>query len=609
MRGAYQTHRQELLMTRERNMLPEARVLAVEQRKQQMCIAEIRALNLVKADLQLHVQYWKYRQGDGTGHMLYMLRYVHREQPKSPHFMNIYARETSQFARMLAMFNQPRACVDGECGLCGLSAECLPLNIECPQCHTRFCRACISAYLEDVDILHCATCYGVWWGCTTDPSRLLGAHFTIQRKEAMLVRKSCGPYPELRWHNRVSVAARQSGRDARTAYLERRQQYHPAVEEAIRTRDALSAENIGRLEDVCARIDERLYYVKMRQGYEKVVLRRFEAHNTIVQECHGEDADSDDWLQQDPRRGHHAFAYTADWRRGVEPDAKRPKRVEVIKIKPCPVNNCIGYLSTQWKCNTCEQYTCRHCRVAVGSVRDMDAHTCDTDMMENVRVIAANTKPCPSCGVPIMKSQGCSQMYCTQCHTAFDWGTLKITRGIIHNPHYYEYQNARAGGVLRRQLGDLPCGGLPDWTTIPDDLTSGIVLMHHASVGHYLAVAEGLRPPTGNVNVDIAIKFVSGDITEVKWKTLLQRREKKAVCDALYRELLQSYTELITDVLQRGVQQHTGMMSHEVPVQSRHALEQELCLVRDYINDQIERLNRVYGLSRATVAMVQVPRR
>jgi hypothetical protein len=35
--------------------------------------------------------------------------------------------------------------------------------------------------------------------------------------------------------------------------------------------------------------------------------------------------------------------------------------------------------------------------------------------------------------------KNCTQIWCTQCHVAFDWVTGKIETGTIHNPHYIEF--------------------------------------------------------------------------------------------------------------------------------------------------------------------------
>lgn len=51
----------------------------------------------------------------------------------------------------------------------------------------------------------------------------------------------------------------------------------------------------------------------------------------------------------------------------------------------------------------------------------------------------------------------CNQMFCTNCHTAFSWNTLRINRGTIHNPHWYEWQRSIGRANTRNPL-DLQCG-------------------------------------------------------------------------------------------------------------------------------------------------------
>jgi len=53
--------------------------------------------------------------------------------------------------------------------------------------------------------------------------------------------------------------------------------------------------------------------------------------------------------------------------------------------------------------------------------------------------------------------RNCDQMWCTQCHTAFNWRTGRIEQ-VVHNPHYFEWLR-RNGSEVPRNPGDIPCGG------------------------------------------------------------------------------------------------------------------------------------------------------
>ena len=128
-------------------------------------------------------------------------------------------------------------------------------------------------------------------------------------------------------------------------------------------------------------------------------------------------------------------------------------------IMSCPNNNCRGYLSTQYKCDLCEMFTCPHCLELIGYNKN-DPHTCNPDNIASAEMIKKDTKPCPQCGVRIHKIQGCNQMWCTQCKIAFNYVTLKIDTGIVHNPHYYQHLLQVNNGEVPRNPNDILCGGL-----------------------------------------------------------------------------------------------------------------------------------------------------
>lgn len=131
------------------------------------------------------------------------------------------------------------------------------------------------------------------------------------------------------------------------------------------------------------------------------------------------------------------------------------RKIDMNKpVCPCPVNECRGYIkSFTYKCGICETKICKDCNVI--EVNDTE-HVCKEEDKLTVATIVKESKPCPKCGTRIQKSEGCSQMYCTQCKTAFDYRTGKIETGRIHNPHYYEELRKIHGDNMPREPGDNP---------------------------------------------------------------------------------------------------------------------------------------------------------
>jgi hypothetical protein len=130
-------------------------------------------------------------------------------------------------------------------------------------------------------------------------------------------------------------------------------------------------------------------------------------------------------------------------------------------IKPCSFNNCKGMLDLDWKCGICDTITCSKCFEYI----ENSNHICTEDNIKTVELIKKTTKNCPTCGEGIYKIEGCDQMYCTSCNTAFSWNTGQIVVTNIHNPHYFEYLRKQStNGIIPRQPGDL--GGNTDETNI-----------------------------------------------------------------------------------------------------------------------------------------------
>lgn len=143
-------------------------------------------------------------------------------------------------------------------------------------------------------------------------------------------------------------------------------------------------------------------------------------------------------------------------------DETRPTEKKKF-IMGCANPECRGFLSTSYKCELCEKYTCASCLEFIGE--DKDKHTCKAENVKTAEMIKKETKPCPKCGERIYKVDGCDQMWCSQCHTTFDWVSGKIDNGVIHNPHFFEYQRKlrEQGKTDARAFNQCNPMNIPDW--------------------------------------------------------------------------------------------------------------------------------------------------
>jgi len=95
-------------------------------------------------------------------------------------------------------------------------------------------------------------------------------------------------------------------------------------------------------------------------------------------------------------------------------------------IRQCPADGCRGFLSTQWKCGICEQWTCPDCHELKGFVRDCD-HKCDPNNIETAKLLEKDSKPCPKCQSLIFKISGC---FAKDTPILLWDGTIKMSQDI-----------------------------------------------------------------------------------------------------------------------------------------------------------------------------------
>jgi hypothetical protein len=198
---------------------------------------------------------------------------------------------------------------------------------------------------------------------------------------------------------------------------------------------------------------------------------------------------------------------------------------------------------------------CKECnQVKKGSEEE---HVCLQDDIDTMKLIKADSKGCPSCGMLISKVSGCPQMWCPSCHTAFNWNTLAIETGVIHNPHFFEFQ--RRNNIQSRAHGDIPCGGRP---TPHDIVHSKLLPYQQQSLIHYvrnLAHIDGhvltwlLRNRAPTDNRVLRVQYMMNEINEEQFKISLQKREKERVRGQEIRDIVRMAIDTAGDMLRACV--------------------------------------------------------
>jgi|UniRef100_A0A6C0IQ28 hypothetical protein len=242
--------------------------------------------------------------------------------------------------------------------------------------------------------------------------------------------------------------------------------------------------------------------------------------------------------------------------------------------RACSDESCRGYLSSQWKCGACDKWTCHQCNQIKGFTRDAE-HTCNPDDIATATLLRDDTKPCPTCSVPIHKLVGCDQMWCTQCHTGFSWRTGRIEQNI-HNPHYYEWR--RQTGNNDRNPGDFECNrNIADYhnvellrryvqtyaNSLENNTNKSYLLSAYSKIESivrktvHLANYEirSFRTNTVVNNQDLRIKYLGKQISEKVFKSMILRRDKAFIKKQDIHNVLQLQIQGVTDILYRFLDQ------------------------------------------------------
>lgn len=411
--------------------------------------------------------------------------------------------------------------------------------VTCPYCSIVVCMICIKRYLlETIQDPHCLSCRREWGrefidGALTKEFR--SKSLKVHREDILLDRE------------RSLLPATQ-----------------PIVEDILRGR-AMRRTEIPPLERTQQEIYQQIN--KLHQQIADI--------NRQINEIH----------RSADRLEHRRTTHT-----GIEEHVERRQFV-----RACPVTDCRGFLSQAWKCGICETWVCPDCHEIKGKDRDAP-HTCNPETIETVKLLESDTKPCPKCAALIFKVEGCDQMWCTQCQTAFSWRTGHIQHnGIIHNPHFYQWQRDGATAAARAG-GEGGCGALPGYYELRTRIsrmskeTRDLIENMHQRINDM--TNRVLRDmPVENIiadNSDLRIEYLLNELTNIDaWKHELQKREKRREKNRSIRRVIEMFTTVAADLLHRIMVVTQEQFTPQIET-SVNEIVNELEALRVYFNEQME---------------------
>lgn len=257
----------------------------------------------------------------------------------------------------------------------------------------------------------------------------------------------------------------------------------------------------------------------------------------------------------------------------------------------CPNSNCRGFIESGC-CIICKTVVCQLC-LFINPTID---HQCKPDDLKTVQLLSMDTKMCPNmgCQAPIYKINGCSQMFCTQCKTAFDWNTMKIynNHNHFHNPHYFEWLNENIA-ANRHIHGDHNI-----YINHIKDIANGkplkSIICKFSAFYRYMNHVIHTKLNFGEVDIteqrkqNLRVNYILKDISEDAWKCELQKIEK--------RKDLEESLRLKNTILVNDMQTLLNQLINCVDIDSYETLlNNESEKIRNDFNTSITTLYNLYG--------------
>lgn len=215
--------------------------------------------------------------------------------------------------------------------------------------------------------------------------------------------------------------------------------------------------------------------------------------------------------------------------------------------------------------------------------------------------------------------RNCDQMWCTQCHTGFNWRTGRIETNV-HNPHFFEWQRRNAGnGQIPRTLGDNPQAAPPQCGNVIDHNTSRNILnlirtcifseeireMYRKLLSNLIRHIVHIREislPNYNINYAgynraLRIRYMRNLITEAEFKTLIQRYSKKFDKHTEIRNVIELLINTVSDIIHRVNMNLINYNRTQENITAETVFEpiQEIHAIVEYSNECFREIGKTYS--------------
>ena len=269
-----------------------------------------------------------------------------------------------------------------------------------------------------------------------------------------------------------------------------------------------------------------------------------------------------------------------------------------VEIFACPINGCRGFVKGEPECATCHQIVCLKCHQSAEK-----SHICKIEDLKSIQALKQETKRCPRCTAPIYKTEGCNDMYCTNCRGHFSWSSGKALETST-NGHYLNLaQYAR--DIATIDHGENQTSDSVDCTGMGFSLTTDTVryieiaefcfsedlvkALYEDSNVVRLAKRVRFHQPnivseTNNSYLELQISYLLKDIDYAQWSNRVYQLHRKQELALMYAGILDIYLSTIGSFQERL--RDTG---------DEEQIRQELVKLIDLVNSSFESIRAEYG--------------